>query len=201
MRYWVGMAAAIGCLALGSGLAEAQNATYRAQIKREPAAQQVVKAALRHFKVHPDALDSLRTNARARAFLPILSGGYQFQGTDFARTTNQMITNPSNVAENTSTKLNGFTAGASWDLRELAFNPAEIQVYGLVGTQRDIILEVTRTYYLRRQLILRLALRPPQDELAKATLELRVDEYTTILDSLTGGWFSRSSGGKAGSED
>jgi hypothetical protein len=57
--------------------------------------------------------------------------------------------------------------------------------------QRDITLEVVRTYYLRRQLQIRLALKPPADPLAVAMLELRIEEYTGILNAMTGGSFSR----------
>jgi hypothetical protein len=53
------------------------------------------------------------------------------------------------------------------------------------------MLEVTRTYYLRRQLQLRMRLRPPEDPLAASALALRIEEFTAILDSMSGGWFSR----------
>jgi hypothetical protein len=122
----------------------------------------------------------------------VLSAGYRLDNSDFSRVLSQMITNPMNINENTDTRTNSVTVGGVWDLRELAFNPSEVQVYGLVGIQRDLILEVTRTYFLRRQLLVRLALRPPADQLARATLDLRVEEYTAILDALTGGWFSRA---------
>jgi hypothetical protein len=60
------------------------------------------------------------------------------------------------------------------------------------------MLEVTRTYYLRKQLILRRVYEAPTDEMALAALDMRIDEFTAILDMLTGGWFTReSSGAKA----
>jgi hypothetical protein len=60
------------------------------------------------------------------------------------------------------------------------------------------MLEVTRTYYLRRQLLLRLLLRPPEDPLAYAALEMRVDEFTAILDVLTDGWYSSETEARRG---
>jgi hypothetical protein len=75
------------------------------------------------------------------------------------------------------------------------FNPAEVQVYGVIGIQRDLALEVTRTYYLRKQLVLLRKTKPPEDPVSAATLDLRIDEYTALLDALTGGWFSRALGG------
>ena len=73
-----------------------------------------------------------------------------------------------------------------WDLRELVFNPAEVQVFGLIGVQRDIMIEATRTYYLRKQLILRKLYKPPQDPMAAQALDMRIDEFTALLDVLTG---------------
>ncbi|MBI3179380.1 MAG: hypothetical protein HYZ27_06935, partial [Deltaproteobacteria bacterium] len=93
---------------------------------------------------------------------------------------------------NTSRALNALSVGAVWDFRELMFNPAELQVYGILGVQRDVMLEVTRTYYLRQQLLLRRDLEPPQDAMAQKSLDLRIDELTSTLDVMTGGWFSRT---------
>jgi hypothetical protein len=193
-RRWRWLALAAVLLASSApGLALAQaDANLQAVWAREPQVGNTVKAALRNFKVHPEALDQLRSNARTRALLPILAAGYRLDNTDFARTLNQTISMPTNINENTLTRTNSVTLGGVWDLRELAFNPSEVQVYGIVGIQRDLILEVTRTYFLRRQLMTRLAMRPPTDPLAKATLDLRVDEYTAILDALTGGWFTKA---------
>jgi hypothetical protein len=91
-----------------------------------------------------------------------------------------------------------FSIGGVWDLRELVFNASEVQVYGLIGVQRDIMLESIRTYYLRRQLMLRMLLRPPEDPLALAALEMRIDEFTAVLDVLTGGWFSEEAARRRG---
>ena len=84
-----------------------------------------------------------------------------------------------------------------WDLRELVFNPAEVQVYGLIGVQRNLMLETTRIYYLRRQLFVRFLNRPPEDPIAREALLLRIDEFTALLDVLSGGWFSRTTATRA----
>jgi hypothetical protein len=165
-------------------------AAYRAHVKREPRVMDCVRVALRHFRVHPETLDSLRASARARALLPILTGGYRLDDARGVSAQAVTITNPTLTDANTANRVHSISAGAVWDLRELAFNPAQVQVYGLVGIQQDVMLEVVRTYYLRRQLQVRLFLKPPQDPLARATLELRVEEYAAMLDAMTGGFFS-----------
>lgn len=163
----------------------------RETLKREPKAPDVVKMALDHYRVSPEEMDALRSSAHTRAWMPVLSGfaGYNAVGTASAQS--QTITNPQNVTINGAQNVTVLTGGLAWDFRELIFNPAEVQTYAVVPMQRDIMLEVVRTYYLRRQLQIRLALKPPSDPLALATLELRVDEYTSILNSITGGAFGR----------
>ncbi len=164
----------------------------REQLRYEPKVAEVVRKCLEFFRVSPENFDGMRRAARHRAALPLLAGGYRFDVDDYARFEEQTITAPRLNDENTNRKAHAFTIGAVWDLRELVFNPAEVQVYGIIGVQRDLLLEATRTYYLRRQLLLRLLLRPPEDEVAREALNLRIDEFTALLDVLTGGWFSRA---------
>ena len=137
-------------------------------------------------------MDSLRSSARWRGVLPMIASGYRNDDSQFARFEEQKIFEPHTQDEATNARNHAFTLGAVWDLRQLIFNPAEIQVYGLIGVQRDLMLEVTRVYFLRRQLYLRMLLRPPEDPIAKEALQLRIDEFTSLLDVLTGGWFSEA---------
>jgi len=188
-------------LALATG-AEAQTtdavARARAELRHEPTVAETVRECLRYFRVDPGNFDGLRSAAKGRAVLPTLAAGYSYADDRFARIEDTLGGGGPAITQRNDEDWNQtqsqFTVGAIWDLRELVFNPAEVQVYGLIGVQRDLMLEVTRTYYLRRQLMLRLMLRPPEDPLAYAALEMRVDEFSAILDVLTDGWFSVESG-------
>ena len=162
----------------------------RRALDAEPKAADVVEHALSYFRVDPEAVDRVRSAANRRAWVPIIAAGYRYDDDRASRAAEQKVTAPSTTDERTSTRVDALNVGAVWDLRELVFNPSEIQAYGLIGVQRDLMLEVTRTYYLRRQLQLRLALRPPQDPMADTALRLRIEEYTSLLDTLTGRWFS-----------
>lgn len=185
--------------ALGSlpGQAAAQSVgaieAVRRQLSHEPAVGEVTQQSLRYFRVDPDAFDALRSSARTRALLPLLAGGFRVDLATFDRFEDQTIFQPRQIQEDTNTEVLTFSVGGVWDLRDLVFNPAEVQVYGLIGVQRDLMLETVRTYFLRRQLMLRLQLRPPEDALAYAALELRIQEFTAVLDVLTGNWFSEES--------
>ncbi|MEQ8273626.1 MAG: hypothetical protein RMA76_07395 [Deltaproteobacteria bacterium] len=183
---------------LSSGVAAAQGGAEaiekaKAQFAKEPAVAEVVEVALRYFRVHPDVLDSLRTKAKTRALLPLVAAGYRYDDDRFIRREEQFPDPVLNIDENHNMRANSMSVGAVWDLRQLVFNPAEVQVFGLIGVQRDIMLEATRTYYLRKQLVLRKLYSPPTDPMAVAALDMRIDEFTALLDVLTGGWFSKQS--------
>lgn len=177
---------------------EAVTLEAKAKLGHEPAVAVVVQAALKYFRVHPDVLDGLRTRAKTRALLPMLAAGYRFDdnATASADARNGILpVNQFQGTQNDSGRLNSISVGAVWDLRDAVFNPAEVQVFGLIGVQRDLMLEVTRTYYLRKQLMLRRVYDAPTDEMALAALDMRIDEFTAILDMLTGGWFSSAGAG------
>ncbi len=163
----------------------------RETLKREPKAADVVKMALDHYRVSPEAMDSIRSSAHTRAWMPVISGfiGYNAAGKTSAQA--QTLTSPQNTLSNGAEAVTVFTGGVAWDLRELIFNPSELQTYAVVPMQRDIMLEIVRTYYLRRQLQLRLALKPPADPIALATMDLRLEEYSSVLNAMTGGAFGR----------
>ncbi len=166
--------------------------TARERTKHEPPVSETMQAALRYFRVDPKNFDRLRRTANTRALLPTFAAGFRLDDTTFDRTETQRLSNPRDNQENRDTNTNTISIGAVWDFRELIFNPAEVQVYGLIGVQRDLMLETTRIYYLRKQLFVRFLNSPPQDPLAREALLLRVDEFTALLDVLTGGWFSKA---------
>jgi hypothetical protein len=180
--------------AVASCLALLHTARPAVAAENDPPVAAVVAESLRYFRVHPEALESIRSSAHKRALLPLISAGYRFDDDKFARLELQEGAEPLQNDEDTNRRTHAVSVGAVWDFRELMFNPAEVQVYGLVGIQRDIILEVTRTYYLRKQLLLLKKTKPPEDPVSAATLDLRIDEYTAILDVSTGGWFSQQRG-------
>lgn len=191
-RFAAALAVALGVVAMaGEARADDSLTRLRETLKREPKAADVVKMALQHYRVSPEVLESLRSSARGRALMPVVSGfvGYNSVGTASAQA--QTVTNPQNVVINGAQSVTVFTGGLAWDLRELVFNPSELQTYAAVPMQRDIMLEVVRTFYLRRQLQLHLALKPPSDPIGLATMELRLEEYTSILNAMTGGSFTR----------
>ena len=56
----------------------------------------------------------------------------------------------------------------------------------------DIVNEVTRTYFERRRLQVKLLTNPPANQQMVLEQELRLQELTALIDGLTGGRFSGS---------
>lgn len=190
---WTGLwlLVALGCFLPRAHAQYGDFSDTKVRLKYEPKVSETMKAALRYFRVDPANFDRLRRTASTRAWLPTFAAGYRMDDTTTAQE-DIGLAGGSVQGLNTDSlsRTNTVSIGAVWDLRELVFNPAEVQVYGLIGVQRDLMLETTRIYYLRRQLFVRFLNNPPRDPLASEALTLRVEEFTALLDVLTGGWFS-----------
>jgi len=106
----------------------------KARFEKEPKVAEVVDVALRYFRVHPEVMDELRSKSHTRAFLPLLATGFRFDDDRYARVETQRPDPNLNIDESTNTRQNAISVGAVWDLRELVFNPAEVQIYGRVVT-------------------------------------------------------------------
>lgn len=158
----------------------------------EPSVSECLNASLRYFRVDYKTFDRLRGAAKRRGLLPTIAAGYRLD--DTTQNTNGISAPTSTTVTNqlVQGRVSTISVGGVWDLRELVFNPAEVQVYGLIGVQRGLMLELTRIFFLRKQLFVRFVNSPPKDPLAREALALRVDEFTALLDVLTGGWFSRT---------
>lgn len=166
-------------------------AAVQAEWRYEPTAAETVRAALRYFEVEPSDLQALRRDARLRGLLPTLGGSYTYRD-DRSASFEAITPTPQNTDVSGEVVVNTIGAGIQWDPRDLVFHPDQVNIYGLIGVQRDLMLEVLRAFFARRQLAMTIMLRPPEDPIALASLVLRVEEFTAVLDMMTGEWFSQS---------
>lgn len=199
VSHWAPIAVAVAAWLLWRSPAQAQDQESidafeqtKIRLNFEPAVSECMEASLKYFRVDYKNFDRLRSAAKNRGLLPTIAAGYRIDNTRGDSTSVQAPTNVTVINGNQTGSVNTFSVGGVWDLREVLFNPAEVQVYGLIGVQRGLMLELTRIYYLRKQLFVRFVNSPPKDPLAREALALRVDEFTALLDVLTGGWFTRT---------
>ncbi len=162
-------------------------------LEGDPRIRDVQKAALEFFKVSGDTLEGFRTAARWRALMPSVSAGYSYlDSQDVKYSTDQVEwSEPFPYDPQVHDINNGigraYSAGASWNLSSLVFDSNELETYGLVGIQEDVLKEITRLYYTRQHNILAIVLDPPVDVRARASLILRTREIEAMLDAMTGG--------------
>ncbi|MEO1170934.1 MAG: hypothetical protein AAFX94_02630, partial [Myxococcota bacterium] len=159
-------------------------------LKTDPPVRAVQQAALNFFRVNQGDIEGYRSSSRLRALLPSVNGGYNYgdDRSDQLSTDRAVFggglpfdpTNPQVTDVNNGTSR-GYSAGASWDLGTLVFNPSEIDAYSLVGIHEDVMKQVTRIYYTRQHNLLGLALAPRASPRAIAGLGLRAHELESML--------------------
>jgi hypothetical protein len=161
----------------------------------EPSIREVQIAALDYARAHPEIVDSWRLRSRAAALLPRFRTRFDYHLDDDLRTrTNTEATEAVVITKDDDVSYRTQVQG-DWDLDRLVFNPQELAVaregVRLANLRDRVLDETTRRYYERRRLQVDLELSPPRDLADRIRKELRVQELTADLDSLTGGWFSK----------
>lgn len=161
----------------------------------EPTIREVQQATLDYAAAHPSVVDSWRWRSRTAALLPQFRTRFDYDVDDDQRTrTNTEATEAIVVTEDNDVGYELQVQG-TWELDRLLFDSQELAVAreGVrISNLRDRVLdEATRRYYERRRLQVDLELTPPRDLADRIRKELRVQELTADLDSLTGGWFSK----------
>jgi hypothetical protein len=157
---------------------------------REPTALEVQAAAARAAGLSPDRALSAAGRARAAALLPALR----------VRVARDLDRDQSLALEPGRADQLGLGASdrlilevrAEWDLARLVFEPGELAALEaaarLARERRELLEAVTRLYFERRRLAARLDRVPEPDDRA------RFGEVTALLDAMTAGLYTRSSG-------
>ena len=159
---------------------------------REPGIDAVQAAALQNFGVHPERIAGLRTATAWKAALPTLevSGGATGANIDDTTVLDEYDPTKPWVTRGAKGSALEVRTTLGWDLSRIAYNPEELDVAGLAGVQKDVIVRVTQVYFARRRAQLALLSAPAKDPLKRMNQEMRVEELTAVLSGLTGGWFA-----------
>lgn len=161
----------------------------------EPTITELQKAVLDYARAHPDVVDSWRWRARVAGALPQLDVDGQYTLDDDTRTVQSTDATTGAVTVEDDDVGYRVIGGARWDLDRLLFDRNEMaasrELVRLASLRDRILDEATRRYFERRRLQVDMELNPPRDLPTRVRKELRVQELTADLDSLTGGWFSK----------
>ena len=173
----------------------------RLQFEQEPTVREVLDAGLRFFRVSPETVRSFRSGASYKAWMPDLELTFNHERGDNDRNLidalypNLPRIDPNSPGpkeiEDTARSSYAFSVRAHWALDRLIFNAEVLDVASLVGVQEGLLRELVSLYYTRRRLMTILQLSPPQEPFEKITEEIRLDEISSQLDALTGGYFVR----------
>lgn len=166
----------------------------RIRFEQEPTVEEVQKASLKFFQVHPDKVMTYRTNAFLKALVPDLEVGFNAEKGVNDRTMIDALYRevfPFKENEDSRHTTLSLSVRAHWALDRLVFNAEVLDVTSLVGVQEGLLREITSLYFTRRRLMTFLTLSPPQDPGEKITESIRLDEITANINALTGGYFTR----------
>ena len=180
-------------------------------LKSEPTCKEVQEATLRFYKLEPERIRKMATASRVKSLVPEIEGSidnsightytntldgtfpaYALQraGVDPMTGTNG---NPFGYKERVTTSNDNllWRVRAVWNLDRLVFNSEELDVKSLNSLEENLVREVTTLYYQRHRLIANLILSGPEEDEEIFYELLRLDEQTSTLDALTGGYFGQ----------
>ncbi|MCL5036592.1 MAG: hypothetical protein M1269_05665 [Chloroflexi bacterium] len=159
----------------------------------EPTILEVQQVAIKYAEVSPEKIDNWRKEAKARYWLPDVSIG---TGRDINKTIDVKgsSSNPFYViGPDDETRTTDYSV--TWELSSLIWNTDQTSIDTrsrlMVQLRGDVLDEVTKTYFERRRLQVEMLTDPPGNVSASLKKELRLQELTAQIDSLTGGWFSQ----------
>jgi photosystem II stability/assembly factor-like uncharacterized protein len=167
----------------------------------EPTIGQLREAAIRYAEVHPDKIRKWRKAASRRAWLPDLHISFD-RNRDWQSSTYFYSTTTQKYKDDDITKGKdyGWSVSLTWELGDLIWNDAQTSIDArsrlMVQLRDDIVNEVTRLYYERRRLQVKLLLNPEPNRIKRIEDELRLQELTASIDALTGSYLSQWSGGR-----
>jgi hypothetical protein len=155
-----------------------------------PTVQELQQAALEASPLHLIDVASLRSRARAAAWLPELAGEYQRNVGNI-----DMLGVSSGAGVDTSAleDVSRYGVRASWKLSELVFSQQELHVAAtalkIQEARHDLLAEVSRLFFERKRLLLKRKLETDPDARKRITID--IEEHTAGLDALTAGYLSR----------
>ena len=157
----------------------------------EPSVQAVQEMAVHYADVSNDKIKRWRSLARTRAFIPNISAGLDRSSTE--RLHWDTGSNPDNL-------LNGkdvldWDLRLTWSLADVLWSDDQTAIDNrsklMVELRDEILDQVTRLYFERRRLQVEMLKLVQENFTAGLDQKLRIDELTALIDSFTGGKFSR----------
>ena len=168
-----------------------RTAALRVRFMREPSIRDLQQAASRYAGAHPSTVQSWLTRVRRAPWLPVWRAEYQYVSTDDQRLRVGADAAPLRQQDIGTQHRPGVRL--QWELDRLVFDPIELRVAAqsaeLARLREAVVDRITRVYFERRRLLVKIVFEPEDTPSAQVEQELRLQEMEAALDALSGGVF------------
>jgi photosystem II stability/assembly factor-like uncharacterized protein len=168
-------------------------------IRYEPKIREVQKAAIKYAEVDPEKISQWRKKAAKKAILPKLGIGLERNSSDlwhWESGSTAIGQSGDDLLRRGRDNLD-WDVTLSWDLGELIWNAdqtsIDVRSKLMVELRDDILDEVNKLYFERLRVKSELDNLPIEDRKKRFDKELKLEELTASLDSLTAGYYSEQS--------
>lgn len=163
-------------------------------LKYEPKIKDVQLAAIKYAEVSPEKISQWRKNASKKALLPQVSVGIDRNSTDLWHWEGGSTTKSDDDTLRHGQDTVDWDVSLSWDLSELIWNDAQTSIDVrsklMVELRDDILDQVNKLYFERLRIKAELDNLAIEDRKKRFDKQLKLEELTASLDSLTAGYYS-----------
>lgn len=171
-----------------------RNSFLEGYLKDEPKIRDVQEAAIKYAEVSPEKITQWRKGAAKKALLPQISVGLDRNSTDLWHWEGGSTTKTDDDVLRRGKDTVDWGVSLSWDLSELVWNDAQASIDVrsklMVELREDILDQVNKLYFERLRIKAELDNLAIEDRSKRFDKQLKLEELTASLDSLTAGYYS-----------
>ncbi len=162
--------------------------------KNEPDIRSLQQAAIKYAEVSPEKISQWRKAATKKAFLPRINFGLDRNSTDLWHWEGgSTVLSNDDILRRGKDSLD-WDISLAWDLSELFWNDAQVSIDVrsklMVELRNDILDQLNKLYFERLRIKNELDNLAIEDQKKRFQKQLKLEELTAALDSLTGGYYS-----------
>ena len=163
-------------------------------LKYEPKIRDVQIAAIKYAEVNPEKISDWRKKAAKKALLPQLNVGLDRNSTDLWHWEGGSTTKTDDDTLRRGQDNIDWDVSLSWDFGDLIWSEAQTSIDVrsklMVELRDDILDQVNKLYFERLRIKSELDNLPIEDRSKRFDKQLKLEELTASLDSLTAGYYS-----------
>jgi len=166
----------------------------REYLKYEPKIRDVQEAAIKYAEVSPEKISGWRKKAAKKSLLPKVSIGLDRNSTDLWHWEGGSTTKTDDDTLRRGQDSIDWDVSLSWDFGDLIWNDAQTSIDVrsklMVELRDDILDQVNKLYFERLRVKSELDNLAIEDRNKRFDKQLKLEELTASLDSLTAGYYS-----------